>query len=124
MLDGKRILLVEDEFLVADMAEGLLQDMGAEVIGPAYNLQEGLALAAREAIHGAVLDVNLNGERSDPIGNVLQERGVPFMYVTGYGAAGVAHADVPVLDKPYDSHRLRATLTQMLGGAEGAGRAG
>lgn len=117
LLLGKRILLVEDEFLVADLAEGILQDLGAEVIGPAYTLSRGLDVARSAEVDAAVLDVNLNGERSDAIAEVLAARGIPHMFVTGYGQAGLSDAGAKVLDKPYEAKRLERALIELLGSA-------
>lgn len=115
LLLGKRILLVEDEFLVADLAEGILQDLGVEVVGPAYTLASGLDLAREAEVDAAVLDVNLNGERSDAIAEVLSAGGVPHMFVTGYGQAGLSCEGAKVLDKPYEATRLERALLELLG---------
>jgi DNA-binding response OmpR family regulator len=84
--DGKplRILVVEDNLLIADMIVMALQLYGYDVIGPASNLKAGLALAQAEDIDGALLDVNLAGELCFPIAVVLRSRQVPFMFLSGY----------------------------------------
>ncbi|HZP21410.1 MAG TPA: response regulator [Bauldia sp.] len=110
-LAGKRIFVVEDEALVAAMIEDMLTDAGAAVIGPAATIARSLDLAACEAIDVAILDVNVRGERIDPVVEVLRGRGVPVVFATGYGqAAGAATAGAPVLDKPYTPERLIAAL--------------
>ena len=118
MLEGKRILVVEDEPLVAMLLEEMLHDLGCQVVGPAYSLREGERLAAESELDAAILDVNLNGEMSDPIANALRVRGVPFTLATGYGKSAPMAADgeVPVLQKPYPAAKLEAVLREMLAG--------
>ena len=72
--------------MVAMLVEDMLVDMGFDVVGPAYRLSDGLRLAEREQIDMAILDVNLNGARSFPIAAVLVDRGIPFVFATGYGS--------------------------------------
>lgn len=112
-LRGKRILIVEDEFIVAAMAEDSLMDLGAVIVGPAYRLAEGVRLAQTEAVDAALLDVNLGGERSDGVAAALRERGVPIVFATGYGEA-MAGFGARVLDKPYTRDMLVAALTEAL----------
>src|SRR5690348_9428474 len=83
-LRGLRILVVEDNFLVADTICEILADRGCEVVGPAPSLERGWKLAREEALDGAVLDVNLSGEVSFPLAKALAERGIPFLFLTGY----------------------------------------
>lgn len=112
---GKRILLVEDEFLVAMMAEDMLAELGARPVGPAHRLEEGLALAREAELDGAVLDINLGGARSDAIAEVLAARGVPFVFATGYGrSAAPAGLEAEVIDKPYSLEKLSAALAEAL----------
>jgi CheY-like chemotaxis protein len=114
-LAGKRILLVEDEFLVAAMVEDSLIDLGAVVVGPAYRVRDGVRLAEQEEIDAAVLDVNLEGERSDAIADALAARNIPFVLATGYGDAEAGRRGAPVLDKPYTPEMLAAALLRALG---------
>jgi CheY-like chemotaxis protein len=111
-LTGRKILVVEDEALVAMLVEDALLDAGAEVIGPAATVAEALRLLQAARPDAAVLDLNLAGETSTPVADVLAAAGVPFVVATGYGADGLppAHAAVPVLAKPYDPDELTATL--------------
>jgi len=103
-LTGRRVLVVEDEALVAMLVEDALLDAGAAVLGPAATVSEALLLLEQERPDVAVLDLNLAGETSTPVADVLAKRGVPFVVATGYGAEGLppSHAHVPVLAKPYD----------------------
>jgi len=114
VLTGKRILLVEDEFLVAAMAEDALTELGAIVIGPAYRIREGLALAATETLDGAVLDINIAGERSDGIAELLISRNIPFIRATGYGRQEDKGDGVPVIDKPYSIDKLANALVSVM----------
>ena len=114
-LAGRRILIVEDEALVAMLVEDALFDAGAEVIGPVATVAEAMALLDAAAPDAAVLDLNLAGETSTPVADVLANRGVPFVVATGYGAEGLppGHASVPVLAKPYDPDELTGTLSRI-----------
>ncbi len=111
----QRVLVVEDEMMVAMLVEDMLVDMGFDVVGPASRLSDGLHLAEHETLDLAVLDVNLNGVRSFPIAAVLAGRGIPFVFATGYGTVGV-EADfpgVPVVSKPFTSDRLDEALAKV-----------
>ncbi|MCO6418564.1 response regulator [Siccirubricoccus sp. KC 17139] len=114
-LNGRRILVVEDEALVAMLVEDALLDAGATVIGPAATVAEALVLIERDLPEVAVLDLNLAGETSTPVADVLAARGVPFVVATGYGAEGLppGHASVPVLAKPYDPDDLTQALARL-----------
>src|SRR6266702_6234692 len=81
----RRILVVEDEFLLAAHIGSILEDDGLEVIGPVGTLSEALKLARDEELDGALLDVNLDGGRVDDVVDILDRRHVPFVFVTGYG---------------------------------------
>ncbi|PZW44915.1 response regulator receiver domain-containing protein [Humitalea rosea] len=114
LLAGRRVLVVEDEALVAMLVEDALLDAGAEVLGPVRSVPEALALMAKQVPDAAVLDVNLDGVPSTPIADALAAAGVPFIVATGYGIDGLppGHAGVLVLAKPYDP----VALTQALAG--------
>lgn len=116
-LTGRRILVVEDEALVAMLVEDALLDAGALVTGPAATVAEALALLERETPDAAVLDLNLAGETSTPVADALALRGIPFVVATGYGADGLppGHVTVPVLAKPYDPDDLTAALVRLCG---------
>ena len=115
-LSGRRVLVVEDEALVAMLVEDALLDAGAEVIGPVATVAEALTLLKSQTPEAAVLDLNLAGETSTPVADELKRRGVPFVIATGYGADGVppSHAGVPVLAKPYDPAELTSALLRLL----------
>jgi len=114
----RRVLVIEDEALVAMLVEDALIDAGFGVIGPARSVSEALDLLAGEVPAAAVLDLNLGGETSLAVADVLEERGIPFVVATGYGAAGLpaGRRHVPVLPKPYDPADLTAALEKLCGG--------
>lgn len=83
---GMRILVVEDEYLASLWITRALHDFGCAVIGPAPTVDRGSELAANETLHGAILDVNVHGEHSGRVADLLDSRGCPFFFVTGYSS--------------------------------------
>lgn len=116
-LRGKRILIVEDEPIVAMAVEDILLDLGCEIVGPAYSLSQALNLIENEIFDAAVLDINLNGERSYPAAETLISMGVPFAFATGYAAdrSQFPPSIAPVLEKPYTGAQLEALLRRIVG---------
>ncbi len=114
-LDGYRILVAEDEPLVAMLLEDCLLDAGAIILGPAATVSHALALAASERPDVAVLDLNLSGETCLAVADALAAAGVPFLVATGYGgdAPLPRHAGVEVLQKPYEPAMLVAALGRL-----------
>lgn len=98
-----RFLIVEDEALVSMLIEDTLGELGHEVTAVASRLQEACELASTEQFDMAILDVNLDGRPSFPVAEILDERGVPFAFATGYGARGLEgkFSEVPTLAKPF-----------------------
>jgi DNA-binding NtrC family response regulator len=112
-LPGKKILVVEDEPLVALLVVDILQEAGCTVVGPAYDVSTALRLFEHDSPDGAVLDINLGRDQtSAPIADVLERAGIPFIYATGYGAAALRVKDrhKPRVDKPFDKQNLLRTL--------------
>lgn len=109
---GKRLLIVEDEFVIALDLQHLLEAAGHQVVGLAANVEDALALIEASPIDGAVLDINLRGDRVTAVADMLARRGVPFVFVSGYGQSGrpAGHERVPVLAKPYNEHELLAQV--------------
>ncbi|MER2252499.1 response regulator [Methylorubrum podarium] len=110
-LSGRRILVVEDEYLIAIEMERWLQEAGAEVAGPVPDTKRALALIEMEPLDAAVLDVHLNGEPVYPVADRLTERGVPYLFATGEIriAEGSDYRSHAVLGKPVlDSELLQA----------------
>ena len=107
-LRGLRVLIVEDEALIASLVEDFLLDLGCDVVGPAMHMTDAIQLAREAAIDGATLDVNIVGEKVYPVADILTERGIPFVFMTGYGEARLRKCDSgrPVLQKPYALEQL------------------
>ncbi|MBI0534890.1 response regulator [Roseomonas sp. KE2513] len=118
-LHGRRLLVVEDEYVIAmDMARAL-EELGAEVVGPAGSVADALLLVRNEDSHldAAVLDVNLRNERVFPVAEALAARGVPFVFATGYDTSALprAYAGAPRCEKPVNKTSLARLLAQHLG---------
>jgi CheY-like chemotaxis protein len=114
-LNGLRVLVVEDEMLVAMLLEDMLGDFGCSVVGPAATLREALPLAQTADLDAAVLDVNLGGDPIFPVADALKARGVPFVFASGYGENGLAeaHRGAPVLQKPFRQADLERALNAL-----------
>lgn len=117
MTDRRRVLVLDDEMLVAMMLEDMLADLDYEVVGPFATLEDGLEAANAESLDGAIIDLNLGrGVFSTPVAEVLRERGVPFLLATGYGAneqtEALGHAGL--LGKPFSTGDVQAALEAML----------
>ncbi len=109
-----RILIVEDEMTIALLMEDMLLDLGHEVAGMAMRLPQALELAETAVFDIAILDVNLDGRMSFPVADVLAARGVPFLFSTGYGAAGVdpAYSGRVVMRKPFEIKDLQSAIAR------------
>ena len=114
--DGRLVLVVEDEFLIAIDLALLLQEHGWRVLGPAATVAEALRLLADERPDVALLDLNLRGELVTPVAEELRVQDVPFVLASAYDSHGLtavaALAEVPNLGKPTDERRLLAALAQ------------
>lgn len=113
--DGRRILIVEDEVIIGMMATDMLEDLGATVLGPALNVSQGVSLAETAEADAALVDINLDGTRSDPVVEVLTRRGIPVIFTTGYGRSGEEDQRM-VLEKPYTADSLARALAKVLDG--------
>ena len=116
-LAGLKVLVVEDEMLVAMLVEDMLADLGCEVVGPVAELDEAMSLAESAAIDLALLDVNLGGKPIFPVADALKARGVPFAFASGYGEAGLSeeHRGAAVLQKPFREADLARALNGLVG---------
>jgi PAS domain S-box-containing protein len=124
-MPGNRLLLVEDEALTGMMMSDMLTELGFDVIGPFGRVADAMAAVGREDFQAAVLDVNLDGEMVYPVADAILARGVPFVFVTGYGAEGIDRrfAQVPVLQKPIERQMLQSAFIDCGGRrGEAAGR--
>ncbi|GEO18118.1 response regulator [Microvirga aerophila] len=116
-LTGRRVLVVEDEFFVADDLVQALTRLGAEVLGPVPTRDEALdLLATAEKIDLAVLDINLEDEAVYPVADLLAAQGVPFLFATGYSQAAVPtqYRHVPRWEKPFNPQTLADALPALL----------
>lgn len=109
---GLRVLIVEDESLVALLLEDMLAELGHTVIGPVAHVKKALDMIQREEIDLAILDVNINGENTYSIADVLAARNVPFLFSTGYDKESLhgSHQDRPTLQKPFPRQDLENLL--------------
>jgi len=110
---GLRILVVEDEYLIAVDIETSLENMGCQLLGPVATIEEALAIVRSERLDGVLLDANLKGISSSPVAVELLARAIPFIVVTGYGHLEL-EPDVlntaPRLGKPFDERGLEKAL--------------
>lgn len=110
--DGRRVLVIEDEVLIGMLLEDMLTDLGYVVAGTASRLEEATGLARTANCDLAILDVNLNGQESYPVAEILAARGIPFMFATGYGERGMPSGfqNRPTLQKPFQLDALQLQL--------------
>jgi DNA-binding response OmpR family regulator len=118
-LAGKRVLVVEDELLVALMIEDFLTEFGCTTIGPCGTVETALHAVATESLDLALLDVNLSGERVYPVAAALELRHVPFLFLSGYGEEAIppGHSDWKVCAKPFRGAELAGMLCAVMGTA-------
>ena len=115
-LEGVRVLLIEDEAIIAMTAEDMLDEIGCTVAATASTLKDAEAAAEAGGFDVALLDINLNGVESLPVAARLRASGLPFIFTTGYGAAGSGeYADAPLVTKPYRIEDLRQAIAAALG---------
>jgi ActR/RegA family two-component response regulator len=116
-LRGCRLLIVEDDYLIAVDLSRSLESRGAEIVGPAGSVEGALRLIEAEGnrLDGAVLDINLRDERVYPVADALAARGVPFVFLTGYDARVIpdSHAGVPRCEKPVNTAQLTRMLSKV-----------
>jgi CheY-like chemotaxis protein len=115
-LQGLRVLVVEDEFLVAMDIEVMLRDLGCEVVGPIGDLASALQAAQEETLDLALLDANLGGEPVTAVAEALVARAIPIMFCTGYQVENWCnrYPAAPTLMKPFQPADLRAALERAL----------
>lgn len=121
-IDGKRVLLVEDEMLIALDTQDELQKAGCHVVGPVARLDAALATARTAEIDAAVLDVNLGGEYVWPVAEALIRRGIPFVLLTGFGTTldvPASCSSAPRLDKPIKPGALQHALGRLAASGPG-----
>ncbi|HZZ88011.1 MAG TPA: response regulator [Caulobacteraceae bacterium] len=116
VLDGLRVLVVEDEAAIALLVEHMLETLGCQVVGSAATVSEALALVRNGGFDFVLLDRNLRGERVDPIALELESRGIPYAFASGYGSLPEKGSfTAQTLQKPFRLHDLERMLRQTLG---------
>jgi CheY-like chemotaxis protein len=115
-LAGRRVFVIEDESMVMMLLQDMLEDIGCVVVGSASRIAEATEKARSLAFDVAILDVNLNGVRTFPVAAALAERGLGFVFATGYGTANLPpeFAGTPVLQKPFEQQELERALRAAL----------
>ena len=115
-LAGRRILVVEDSPVVAPFAVDVLEDLGCEVLGPAPNLAAARELAESGGFDAALMDVRIRGDRSFPICDMLDAKGIPFVFTSGYADWQLPDKwqERPRLQKPYTIDQVREALEALL----------
>ena len=110
-----KVLIVEDEELIGMLLEEMLANRAFEVVGRATTLAQAQTMATSTEMDIALLDISLHGEPVFPVAQLLAERNIPFVFTTGYGAAGLptAWAGHPVFCKPYNMQELTETLAKL-----------
>lgn len=117
-LSGRRILVVEDESLVAMLLETILEDMGAIPVGAISTVDEALDVVANDdQLDAALLDVNVAGKEVFPVAEALKAKGVPFVFSTGYGEGGLPDhwRGQSTIQKPFTEDAVKAALFKALG---------
>ena len=114
-LERKRILVLEDEPLIAMMLEDILVELGCLVVGPASDIAGAEALVGDAAIDAAILDVNIGDRTSHPVAELLQARRIPFLVASGYGDAEALPSASGALNKPYRQENVMLALELILG---------
>lgn len=123
-LAGRRVLVVEDDFLLAMELEAMVERSGCAVVVSASSVPQALAKLDDERPEVALLDVNLKGERATPVAAALRARGVAFVVITGYTGQQLSEPelrDAPRLDKPVNYRELRRAVAQALKAAAPSG---
>ncbi len=112
---GLRLLIVEDDAMVAMLLEDMISDLGHKVTGVAAEMDEAAQLAASAAFDLAILDVNLNGENTYALADALTARGIPFVFATGYGISSLKPEwqNAPLLQKPFMMDDLERVLNDV-----------
>jgi CheY-like chemotaxis protein len=118
---GKRVLVVEDELMIRMLLEGMLTDLGYSVAAEAGAIDEAMSLAKQAEFDIALLDVNLNGHPITPVVEILIQRGLPFVFASGYGKQGVpeAYRTSPTLQKPFQAEALAQAIAAAMPKAAG-----
>ncbi|HET7634418.1 MAG TPA: response regulator [Burkholderiales bacterium] len=123
---GLRVLLVEDESVVAMLLEDILGELGCKVVGPVARVDKAIEMAQHETLDAAILDVNLNGHDVYPVADALAARSIPFIFATGYGRDSLRppYDDRPLLQKPFQQRDVDAAFAEVRAIKNAAGTGG
>lgn len=118
-LSNRKVLVVEDEMMIAMLIEDMLDELGCKLVGPATNVPRALEFISKEQVEVAVLDLNLDGKDTYAIADALRQKNVPFIFATGYGSSGMRreYGNRPVLQKPFQAKDLETALAEALAGS-------
>jgi two-component SAPR family response regulator len=122
---GCRVLIVEDEMLIAMTVEDVLQALGCEVVGPVATVEKALKLAQNDMFDAALLDITIRGGKVYPVAEALLARGIPFAFASGYGDWALPEAlrDQPRLMKPFTDAQLEEQIISLCNAAKNRGNA-
>jgi CheY-like chemotaxis protein len=118
-LSNRKVLVVEDEMMIAMLIEDMLDEFGCKLVGPATTVPRALDLIGKQQVEVAVLDLNLDGHDTYAIADALQQKNVPFIFATGYGSTGLRqeYGNRPILQKPFQARDLENALAEALAGS-------
>ena len=116
-LAGRRIMVVEDELLISMLIEDVLNDEGCTIVGPFTNIEDAVVAARAEICDAALLDVNLRGVKVYPVAEILEQRGIPFVLLSGYGndAIPAERTGWRACSKPFNTEELLHALSDQVG---------
>jgi CheY-like chemotaxis protein len=114
-VEGKRILILEDDVLLAMDAAETIEGIGAIVIGPAHRVESAMDLLDAQRPDAALLDVNIVGSTSAEVASRLVRDGIPFVLATGYGVQNDIPGSWAVIDKPYSQKEIQAAFAGLFG---------
>ena len=114
---GGRVLVCDDNLLIADVVAEFLRECGLEPAGPVGQLESAMRMARESALDGAILDINLHGRPCFPICSILSARRIPFIFLTGYPEAAIPieYRGVTLITKPFEPTEMKEVLAHMLG---------
>jgi CheY-like chemotaxis protein len=114
-----RVLIAEDEAAISILIEDMLLDFGTEIVGPAARIEDALQLAHKADLDLGILDINLDGEATYPVADVLRGRGIPFVFATGYSTKALPERfrESLTLHKPFTFKSFEETLRSALAGS-------
>jgi CheY-like chemotaxis protein len=118
---GGRVLVCDDNLLMADVVAEFLRECGLEPMGPVGRLESAMQMARERALDGAILDINLNGRPCFSVCAILSARRIPFVFLTGYPEAGIPieYREAPLIAKPFEPNEMKEILVRMLGLPQG-----